>query len=52
MNALIFALLMLVLPPCEYEDSPNCGWDASTSGNGEGTSFVDLNGTAYYSEGE
>lgn len=48
---LIIALMFLVLPPCEYEDSPNCAWDASTSGNGIGHSFVDLAGTAYYLDG-
>ena len=26
-------------PPCEYEDSNNCFWDAGESGNGEGHSF-------------
>jgi hypothetical protein len=29
-------------PPCEYEDSVNCRWDAGTSGNGVGDSFVSL----------
>lgn len=36
------------LPACETEDSQNCYWDASTRGNGQGQSFIDLNGTAYY----
>lgn len=40
------------LPPCEYEDSANCIWDASEQGNGEGISFVDIDGTAYYADGE
>jgi hypothetical protein len=38
------------LPPCEYEDSENCFWDAGEAGNGEGTSFVDIDGTPYYPE--
>lgn len=28
------------LPPCEYEDSTGCYWDASERGNGEGNDFV------------
>jgi len=26
--------------PCQQEDSVNCHWDAGTSGNGEGHSFI------------
>lgn len=29
-------------PPCEFEDSVNCRWDAGTSGNGVGDSFTSL----------
>jgi hypothetical protein len=36
------------LPACESEDSANCIWDAGVEGNGMGTSFVDIDGTAYY----
>lgn len=36
------------LPPCPSEDSSNCYWDATTRGNGQGTSFVNLNGVTYY----
>jgi hypothetical protein len=36
------------LPACPSEDSDNCYWDAATMGNGTGTSFVMLNGVAYY----
>jgi len=36
------------LTPCETEDSDNCYWDASTRGNGEGVSFITLNGVTYY----
>lgn len=38
------------LPPCEYEDSDNCFWDAQSRGNGEGTSFVVLDNIVYYPE--
>lgn len=37
-----------LLPPCETEDSNDCYWDAAVRGNGEGTSFVTLNGVTYY----
>ena len=36
------------LAPCEFEDSANCYWDSSERGNGQGDSFVDVDGTAYY----
>jgi len=45
---LIVSLLFAVLPPCEYEDSPNCAWDASESGNGVGHSFVNVDGQVFY----
>lgn len=38
------------LPACQYEDSTNCYWDASARGNGQGASFVNLNGVYYYAE--
>lgn len=31
---------LTLLPPCQYEDSSNCYWDAATRGNGEGQSFA------------
>lgn len=34
--------------PCATEDSTNCVWDARVQGNGQGNSFVDVGGTAYY----
>jgi hypothetical protein len=34
--------------PCATEDSINCTWHAPTQGNGQGASFTDINGTAYY----
>lgn len=40
------------LPACSTEDSTNCVWDARIHGNGEGRSFVDLNGHTYYLEGK
>lgn len=36
--------------PCPTEDSTNCYWDASVQGNGEGRSFVDIDGTLYYQD--
>jgi hypothetical protein len=36
------------LPACVEEDSRNCIWNATTEGNGEGVTFVDIEGTAYY----
>lgn len=41
----------IVLTPCEQEDSANCYWDNEVRGNGVGTSFVDIDGIAYYPEG-
>lgn len=41
---------MSTLPPCEYEDSADCYWNAGSMGNGDGISFIDLGGTAYYAE--
>jgi hypothetical protein len=35
-----FAYLIMVVTPCETEDSTGCRWDAETQGNGYGTSFV------------
>lgn len=45
--ALAFAALMMLLayvPPCQTEDSSNCYWNAQTMGNGNGRSFIDING--------
>lgn len=38
----------LSIPECATEDSTNCYWDATIRGNGQGNSFIDVNGTAYY----
>lgn len=40
---LILVTLALLLPPCATEDANNCHWDATTNGNGQGSSFVVLN---------
>jgi murein DD-endopeptidase MepM/ murein hydrolase activator NlpD len=51
-----YRTLAPTLAPCEYEDSTGCVWDAGTSGNGVGNSFValDENGTTtlYYESGK
>ena len=36
------------LPACEFEDSTNCVWNADSQGNGQGRSFINLNGTIHY----
>ncbi|QED11918.1 hypothetical protein SEA_MASHLEY_102 [Microbacterium phage Mashley] len=36
------------LPPCLTEDSDNCVWDARVDGNGEGRSFVTIDGVTHY----
>ena len=46
--SLLLAILFAVLPACPTEDSDMCAWDAATQGDGTGTSFVSLFGTAYY----
>lgn len=45
MSIKIFLMLItLGMPPCITEDSENCYWDATTMGNGVGTSFVNIDG--------
>lgn len=45
----IFLTLALALStPCATEDASNCYWFASEQGNGIGVSFLDIQGTAYY----
>jgi hypothetical protein len=39
---MLLKLALILLPPCGTEDSVGCVWDASTSGNGVGRSFVAL----------
>lgn len=36
------------MPACASEDATDCYWDAASAGNGEGRSFVDVDGTAFY----
>lgn len=48
---IVLTLLTSVLPACGAEDDTDCYWDAAAQGNGVGTSFVDVGGTAYYWEG-
>lgn len=38
----------ILLPPCDTEDSTNCFWDASHSGNGQGSSFWNYEGTTVF----
>ena len=42
--SLLLIILAMFLPPCATEDSDNCYWDASTRGNGKGSSFVVIEG--------
>lgn len=43
-NALIGILMQMLatVNPCQLEDSNNCYWDASTSGNGVGDSWTSV----------
>lgn len=47
---IITALFLTILGPCQFEDSTNCVWIAPDSGNDIGSSFIDIEGTAYYIE--
>jgi len=47
-DAEVYSAMVGRLPDCEYEDSSDCRWVASESGNGEGQSFIDIDGTVYY----
>lgn len=42
----------LTLPPCPVEDADDCYWDAARMGNGQGTSFVTIDGVTYYPEAD
>lgn len=48
--AFLLTLLVLAapLPPCAFEDSTWCYWDASTMGNGSGRSFIALGDRPFY----
>ncbi len=41
---------IITLIPCPTEDSDNCYWDAETMGNGQGTSYVSIDGVLYFPE--
>lgn len=45
---MLLIILALLFPACASEDSNNCLWDASTQGNGEGSSFLVINDNIYY----
>lgn len=42
----------IALLVCRWEDDSNCYWDAKVSGNGQGRSFIDLNGEVIYTQKE
>ena len=48
MTNIIISLLIAILPACPTEDSNFCSWDASTHGNGQGSSFVTIFNTPIY----
>lgn len=45
---LVASLPVAAVSNCESEDASNCYWNAAASGNGNGQSFIDINGTAIY----
>lgn len=48
LSVLFLLLTFVFLQPCATEDSTNCLWDAQEAGNGQGNSFIDIGGKAYY----
>lgn len=46
-----YAKAFETLPPCQSEDDDNCKWDAGKQGDGEGMSFVTINGTTHHEDG-
>lgn len=44
---IVLIILMAILPACPAEDSNFCSWDASTHGNGLGSSFVTVFDVTY-----
>lgn len=52
MLSTLIALMIAFGTPCATEDATNCYWDAQTTSNQTGQSFVDLNGVAIYLEGK
>lgn len=49
--ALLLAVAALILPPCPTEDSDQCYWNAVEHGNGQGTSFIAVDGRVTYLDG-
>lgn len=45
------AVTVGLLPPCAYEDSTFCHWNAAERGNGLGRSFTNLAGVVIYWQG-
>jgi hypothetical protein len=45
MLALVISFFLAFATPCATEDSSNCSWNATTQGNGSGSSFVEWNGS-------
>ena len=43
----VLTFLLFVLPSCPTEDSRNCGWNAETQGNLDGSSFADIMGVTF-----
>ena len=39
---------VVVLMPCQSEDSTDCYWNAQERGNGRGRSFVNIDGAVFY----
>lgn len=48
LSEFIFTVAMAFIPPCEVEDGWTCYWDATAQGNGQGRSFVLIEGEAWY----
>ncbi|NJL71043.1 MAG: hypothetical protein HC888_05220 [Candidatus Competibacteraceae bacterium] len=45
MREIIFQIALALLPPCQFEDSTVCVWDAAAQGNRMGASFIALTET-------
>lgn len=44
----VFGSIVASLPECPQEDSNNCIWHGNKSGNGQGATFIDINGVVIY----
>ncbi len=52
-TSIFLAAVTAAFPPCVTEEAspenpPACVWNAETQGNGQGESFIDIDGTAIY----